>query len=76
MPEEWGYHRNGNDRFLPSTRNEEELNDLNEMGRNDFGPVPLDFSWLATNEETHELCSRWRNISSPGRTTTRTTRRP
>ena len=55
MPEEWGYHRNGNDRFLPSTRNEEELNDLNEMGRNDFGPVPLDFSWLATNEETHEL---------------------
>ena len=55
MPEEWGYHRNGNDRFLPSTRNKEELNDLNEMGRNDFGPVPLDFSWLATNEETHEL---------------------
>ena len=30
LPEEWGFHRNGNDRFLPSTRNEEELEDLNE----------------------------------------------
>ena len=42
LPEEWGFHRNGNDRFLPSTRNEEELEDLNEMGKNDFGPTPLD----------------------------------
>ena len=30
LPEEWGFHRNGNDRFLPSTRNEEELEDLND----------------------------------------------
>ena len=53
LPEEWGFHRNGNDRFLPSTRNEEELADLNEMGKNDFGPTPLDFSWLAVTKETN-----------------------
>ena len=58
LPEEWGFHRNGNDRFLPSTRNEEELEDLNEMGRNDFGPTPLDFSWLATDKETDEVMLR------------------
>jgi hypothetical protein len=55
LPEEWSFHRNGNDRFLPSTRNEEELEDLNEMGKNDFGPTPLDFSWLATDKETDEV---------------------
>ena len=55
LPEEWSFHRNGNDRFLPSTRNEEELEDLNEMGKNDFGPTPLDFSWLATDKETNEV---------------------
>ena len=32
MPEEWGYHRNGNDRFLPSTQNEKELADLDVRG--------------------------------------------
>ena len=58
LPEEWGFHRNGNDRFLPSTRNEEELEDLNEMGKNDFGPTPLDFSWLATDKETNEVMLR------------------
>ena len=58
LPEEWGFHRNGNDRFLPSTRNEEELEDLNEMGKNDFGPTPLDFSWLATDKETDEVMLR------------------
>ena len=58
LPEEWSFHRNGNDRFLPSTRNEEELEDLNEMGKNDFGPTPLDFSWLATDKETNEVMLR------------------
>ena len=58
LPEERSFHRNGNDRFLPSTRNEEELEDLNEMGRNDFGPTPLDFSWLATDKETVEVMLR------------------
>ena len=58
LPEEWSFHRNGNDRFLPSTRNEEELEDLNEMGKNDFGPTPLDFSWLATDKETDEVMLR------------------
>lgn len=52
MPEEWGFHRNGNDRFLPSTRNEKELADLNEMGRS-FGPTALDFSWLAVTRDTN-----------------------
>ena len=46
---------NGNDRFLPSTRNEEELEDLNEMGQERFRPTPLDFSWLATDKETNEV---------------------
>ena len=58
LPEEWSFPRNGNDRFLPSTRNEEELEDLNEMGKNDFGPTPLDFSWLATDKETDEVMLR------------------
>ena len=25
------------------------------MGKNDFGPTPLDFSWLATDKETNEV---------------------
>ena len=28
------------------------------MGRNDFGPTPLDFSWLATDKETDEVMLR------------------
>ncbi|MEI3253069.1 MAG: hypothetical protein V8R76_04145 [Faecalibacterium sp.] len=43
MPEEWGYHRNGNDRFLPSTRNEEELNDLDGMEKERFRPRATGF---------------------------------
>ena len=52
LPEEWGFHRNGNDRFLPSTRNAEELADLNELGKG-FGSTPMDFSWLAVTKETN-----------------------
>ena len=51
LPSGWGYHRNGNDRFLPATRDAEELADLNEMGKG-FGKTPLDFTTLATTEET------------------------
>lgn len=28
------------------------------MGKNDFGPTPLDFSWLATDKETNEVMLR------------------
>ncbi len=51
LPEGWGYHRNGNDRFLPSTRSKDELNDLNAMGAS-FGPISLSFSSLSTAEDT------------------------
>ena len=53
-------------RFLPSTRNEEELKDLNEMGKNDFGPTPLDFSWLATDKETDEVMLRIQRAAGKG----------
>lgn len=39
LPAEWGYHRNGNDRFLPSTQNEKELADLDVRGAS-FSEVP------------------------------------
>lgn len=32
LPSDWGYHRNGNDRFLPATRNRTELADLDALG--------------------------------------------
>jgi len=54
MPEEWGYHRNGCDRFLPATRNAEELADLDALGA-EFGPTPLVISSLATAEDTSAL---------------------
>ena len=61
LPEAWGYHRNGNDRFLPSTRNKAELSDLNEMGTQ-FGPTPLVFSSLATAEDTDAVIDSVRNF--------------
>lgn len=54
LPSGWGYHRNGCDRFLPAPRNPDELADLNALGK-EFGPVPLDFSSLATAEDTTNL---------------------
>lgn len=54
MPEVWGFHRNGNDRFLPATVRAEELAALDAMGA-DFGPVPLEFKDLATAEDTDAL---------------------
>lgn len=51
LPEGWGYYRNGNDRFLPSTRNAQELKELDELGKN-YGSVPMVFSNLAVTEET------------------------
>lgn len=54
MPSDWGYHRNGCDRFLPATRNREELADLDALGAQ-IGSVPLEFSSLATAEDTTQL---------------------
>ena len=57
LPEEWGYHRNGNDRFLPSTRNAQELADLDALGAS-FGPGALTISQLADNEDTDGVMAR------------------
>lgn len=54
MPEQWGFHRNGNDRFLPSTRNAAELAALDARGAA-FGGTALVFSDLATSEDTDAL---------------------
>ena len=54
LPAAWGYHRNGCDRFLPATRNTEELADLDALGA-EFGPTPLVISSLATAEDTSAL---------------------
>ena len=54
LPAEWGYHRNGNDRFLPATSNKKEQADLDLLGAS-YGPVPLEISELATAEDTDAL---------------------
>lgn len=51
LPSAWGFHRNGNDRFLPSTRVPEELEALNERDKQLAG-TPLQFDMLATAEDT------------------------
>ena len=51
LPAQWGFHRNGNDRYLPSTVIPEELQALNDRSARMEG-APLDFSRLATTEET------------------------
>ena len=38
LPAAWGYHRNGCDRFLPATRNAEELADLDALGADSTNP--------------------------------------
>ena len=54
MPEEWGYHRNGNDRFLPSTAYQNELDDLSII-ESRMGGVPLRFDQLATKEDVDSV---------------------
>lgn len=54
LPGEWGYFRNGNDRFLPATKNRFELQYLNELSAS-YGPDPLDFTTLADAEDTNAL---------------------
>lgn len=51
LPAQWGFYRNGNDRFLPSTVIPEELQVLNDRSARMEG-APLDFGQLAVTEET------------------------
>lgn len=52
LPAEWGFHRNGNDRFLPSTQVPEELKALNELAQQLEGKPEIQFDRMATAEET------------------------
>lgn len=51
LPWQWGFHRNGNDRFLPSTVNAAELQALDARGEKLDGD-PLVFDQLAVAEDT------------------------
>ena len=51
LPAQWGFYRNGNDRFLPSTVVLEELQALNDRSMRMEG-TPLDFEKVAVTEET------------------------
>lgn len=51
LPAQWGFYRNGNDRFLPSTVIPEELQALNDRSAR-MESAPLDFGRLAVAEET------------------------
>ena len=54
LPAEWGFYRNGNDRFLPATVVPEELQALNDRSAGMEG-APLDFGRLAVTEETDAM---------------------
>ena len=49
LPAEWGFYRNGNDRFLPATVVPEELQALNDRSAGMEG-APLDFGRLAVTD--------------------------
>ena len=61
MPCGWSYYRNGCDRFLPATRNPDELKDLDALGAA-IGPTPLVFSSLATAADADELIEVMENF--------------
>ena len=54
LPAEWGFYRNGNDRFLPSTAYQNELDDLSII-ESRMGGVPLRFDQLATKEDVDSV---------------------
>ena len=54
LPWQWGFHRNGNDRFLPSTVNAAELQALNARSKQLDGD-PLAFDQLAVAEDTDRV---------------------
>ena len=51
---DWGYHRNGNDMFLPATRMEEEAEALNDIYE-DITGTSIDFAQLATSATIQNL---------------------
>lgn len=55
LPKEWGFCRNGNDRFLPCTTLKTELEDLDELGKEIGGSNPLVFSELADTDDADSL---------------------
>ena len=54
LPESWGFHRNGNDRYLPAVRVRAEVAELN-AALADMGAEELDFGLLAASEDTDSL---------------------
>ena len=50
MPQEWGYHRNGNDRFLPATTRKDELEALNALAA-ELSETPFRMDQLGTKED-------------------------
>ena len=56
LPAEWGFYRNGNDRFLPATVVPEELQALNDRSAGMEG-APLDFGRLAVTRRPMPCCS-------------------
>ncbi len=76
LPEDWGYHRNGNDRFLPATGNQDELADLDALGAS-YGPVPLRSASLAAAEDTNAVIDGGGEVlRRPGRFPPRSTKPP
>ena len=61
LPAEWGFYRNGNDRFLPATVVSEELQALNDRSVQMEG-APLDFGRLAVTEETDAVLQSMMNL--------------
>lgn len=59
LPEQWGFHRNGNDRYLPATRLAQELQELDAIGA-EWKPtarweLPFVFRELAIKEDTDRV---------------------
>ena len=75
LPAAWGYHRNGCDRFLPATRNAEELADLDALGA-EFGPHRWWSSSLATAEDTSALINIVAKFCVSRKISTRSTKPP
>lgn len=61
LPADWGYYRNGNDRFLPATDVSSEVSALNKIVAAG-GDSSIDFNSLATKEDTDELLKTLEDI--------------
>lgn len=61
-PENWGYHRNGNDRYLPMPRSSDEIQALNTLVKQINPDVPVDFGQLGTPQEVAALIQSMEKI--------------